>query len=217
MIRRLALRQKLIIISVKLPPAALPWGHATPKPWAAARRPSASADNMSKKAVFIIAQNNFRDEELLVPKEILVKNGITVKVAAKIKSKAIGKLGAEIQPDLALIEVKADDFEAIIFVGGSGASQYFDDISALNLARDFFGAKKITAGICIGPSILANAGVLMGKTATAFPSQEDNLKNKGADYTGMAVEIDGRVITGKDPNAAKEFGEKLVNLLTELD
>ena len=103
----------------------------------------------------------------------MVKNGITVKVAAKIKSKAIGKLGAEIQPDLALIEVKADDFEAIIFVGGSGASQYFDDLSALNLARDFFGAKKIIAAICASPAVvLAPTGILEGKNATCYPGME---------------------------------------------
>ncbi|OGY44772.1 MAG: hypothetical protein A2729_02705 [Candidatus Buchananbacteria bacterium RIFCSPHIGHO2_01_FULL_39_14] len=170
---------------------------------------------MSKKVVFIIAQKNFRDEELLVPKEILVNHGFMVKVAARTKNKAIGKLGAEIQPDLALAEIKVTDFDAIAFVGGSGATEYFDDLTALKLAKDFKIAGKITAAICIGPSILANAGVLIGKTATAFPSQEENLKNKGADYTGMTVEIDGLVVTAKDPNAAKEFGEKLAYLLSE--
>ena len=41
---------------------------------------------MSRQAVFIIAQNNFRDEELLVPKEILAKKQIK-----KIKKRRFGR------------------------------------------------------------------------------------------------------------------------------
>lgn len=170
---------------------------------------------MPKKALFIIAQQNFRDEELLAPKDIMEKRGIKTAVAAKAKSQALGKLGAEVMPDLALAEVKASDFDAVIFVGGTGARDYYDDQDALKVARDFKAAGKIIAGICAGPSILANAGVLIGKNVTGFPSEEENIKSKGAFYTGMQVEIDGLVVTAKDPSAAKEFGEKLAYLLEE--
>ena len=170
---------------------------------------------MAKKAIFIIAQNNFRDEELLVPKEILSKRGIEVKVAAMTRHKAIGKLGTEIEPDLAIPEVEAKNFDAIIFVGGQGARAYFNDDKALNLARDFKTAGKILAAICLGPSILANAGILISKTVTAFPTEEENLINKGATYTGMAVEVDGKIVTAKDPTAVKEFAEKILYLLED--
>jgi protease I len=168
---------------------------------------------MAKTAIFVIAQNNFRDEELLKPKEVLTRRGVTVKIASRTRNKALGKLGTEIQPDLALVEIKADTFDAIIFVGGSGASEYLVDPQVHQLANDFNRLKKIIGGICLGPSILANAGILIGKTVTAFPSQEQNLRDKGADYTGMQVEIDGNIVTAKDPTAAQEFGEKLAYLL----
>ncbi|OGY47693.1 MAG: hypothetical protein A3J65_01060 [Candidatus Buchananbacteria bacterium RIFCSPHIGHO2_02_FULL_45_11b] len=170
---------------------------------------------MPKKALFIVAQKNFRDEEFLIPKEILEKRGIKTAAAAKAKSPALGKLGAEVMPDLALAEVQAKDFDAVIFVGGTGARDYYDDLEALKIARDFKAAGKILAAICAGPSILANAGVLIGKTATGFPSEEENIKSKGAFYTGMQVEVDGLVVTAKDPSAAREFGEKLAYLLEE--
>lgn len=168
---------------------------------------------MKKRVVFIVAQNNFRDEELLEPREILDSRGVETKVASKTVRKAVGKLGTEIDPDLALAEVKAADFDGIIFVGGPGAIDYFDDQDALVLAQEFKRAGKIVSAICIAPSILANAGLLISKTATAFPSQEKNLVDRGANYTGMPVEVDGQIITAKGPEAVKEFGEALAYLL----
>ncbi|MFA6410435.1 MAG: DJ-1/PfpI family protein [Candidatus Buchananbacteria bacterium] len=170
---------------------------------------------MSKKAVFIIAQKDFRDEEILQPQNILIARGIETKVAAKTKNKAVGKLGTEIQPDLALAEVNEKDFDAIIFVGGPGATEYVDDETAWLLINNFKLGGKIIGAICLAPLILANAGVLISKTVTGTPSIEADLRNKGSEYTGMQVEVDGKIVTAKDPTAAKEFGEKLAYLLEE--
>ena len=170
---------------------------------------------MAKKAVIIVAQRDFRDEELFEPLNILLKRGVEVSIAAKTREEATGKLGATVKPDMAIIEIEAQNFDAVVFVGGPGAREYFDDPDALRVAQDFFKANKIIGAICSGASILANAGVLLGKTATGFPTEEENLRNRGAEYTGMQVEVDGRIVTAKDPSAAKEFGEKLAYLLEE--
>ncbi len=170
---------------------------------------------MAKKAIFIIAQNNFHDQELFEPLNVLIKRGMEVKVAAPSKVPAQGKLGAEVEPDLGLAEIDVKKFDAIIFIGGPGARDYFENLDVLKLAQKFYQARKIVGAICSATSILANAGVLIGKTATGFPAEEENLRNRGADYTGMQVEVDGRVVTAKDPSAATEFGEKLAYLLEE--
>jgi protease I len=60
---------------------------------------------------------------------------------------------------------------------------------------------------------LANAGLLKGVKATCYPSQEANLKDKGAHFTGLAVERDGLIITADGPKAAKAFGEKIAEAL----
>ena len=168
---------------------------------------------MAKKVAFIIAQRDFRDEELLEPKRVLASRGVEIKIAAKTKNKALGKLGTEIEPDLAISEVSGNNFDALVLVGGPGAVQYFNDLEVLRLVNDFRRAEKILAAICIAPSILANAGVLISKTATAFPGEEENLRNKGAEYTGMDVEVDGRIVTASGPAAAREFGERIAYLL----
>jgi len=170
---------------------------------------------MARKAVFIIAQKDFRDEELLEPKKVLEGRGIEVKIASQTKEKAIGKLGTEIKPDLAIAEIDPKDFNALVFIGGPGSQIYFNDPKAFRLIEGFKAAGKILGAICIAPSILANAGALISKTVTSFPSEEENLKDKGAEYTGMQVEVDGKIVTAKDPTAAKEFGDKLAFVIED--
>jgi protease I len=168
-----------------------------------------------KRVVMIIAQENFRDEELLQPKKILEEAGITVKVASRAKGEATGMLGARVLPDMTLQDINVRDFDAIIFVGGQGASIYWDDPFAHSIANDANSAGKLVAAICIAPVTLAKAGLLKGKKATVWASEEGELTSEGARYTAKAVERDGNIITATGPAAAVEFAKKLVEALSE--
>ena len=77
----------------------------------------------NKKILAIIASSDFRDEELLVPKGIFEKEGFSVTIASSSLDTSIGMLGAEVKPQLLIEDVSADDYDAIIFVGGGGASE----------------------------------------------------------------------------------------------
>jgi protease I len=110
--------------------------------------------------------------------------------------------------------LKVDDFDAIVFVGGPGAMEYFDSPIALDIARQARQKGKVLAAICISPAVLANAGILKGVRATSFLSERDRLQRAGANYTGAPVERDGLIITGRDPRAAGQFGIAIVDALT---
>jgi protease I len=167
-----------------------------------------------KKAVFIIAPVNFRDEELFEPKAILEKAGVSVTIACSIKGTAKGKLGATARPDILLKDVNVADYDAIVFIGGGGAAVYLDDPAAHRIAQEAVKQKKILAAICMSPAILARAGVLKGKKATVFPGDEAELTSHGATYTGKMIEKDGNIITGCGPEAAAQFGQALAKELT---
>ena len=119
-----------------------------------------------KRAVMIIARNDFRDEELLQPKEVLEKNGVTVTVASSSLEESKGMLGAKVKPDILFTDIQATDYDAVIFVGGSGANEYWDNPIAHKIANDAHNAKKIIGAICIAPVTLAKAGLLKNKKAT---------------------------------------------------
>jgi len=167
------------------------------------------------RVVFVIAKSRFRDEELFHSKEELEKKGIETVIASTERGPCLGSLGEPTEAELSLEEINSDEFNAIVFVGGAGAAVFFDNQTALSLAREFFEQKKVVGAICIAPSILANAGLLKGKNATAYPSEEENLKEKGANYSGKPVESDGKIVTANGPGAAREFGSKIVELLKE--
>lgn len=163
----------------------------------------------------IIAQNQFKEEELFVTKEILENSGIEVQVASTTLELARGVEGKTFKPQLLVKDVKATDFDAIIFVGGGGANQYWADPVAHKLVKDGYDAGKIVAAICVAPVVLAKAGILKGKRATVWSSDSGHLLVAGAKYTGANVEKDGKIITAAGPFAAREFGEELVKAILQ--
>lgn len=168
-----------------------------------------------KRAVMIIASNNFRDEELLQPKEVLEKNGVTVTVASSSLKESKGMLGAKVKPDILFTDIKVTDYDAVVFVGGSGANEYWDNPTAHKIVNDAHNAKKIVGAICIAPVTLAKAGLLKNKRATTYSSTVNEIKAAGANYTGSDVEKDGNIITASGPAAAHKFGEALVKALSQ--
>jgi protease I len=161
----------------------------------------------------VIAKNVFRDEEYLVPRAILEALGTHVRTASDSVGACRGKLGAVAYADLALRDVSAEAFGAIVFVGGAGAQTFFDDPEAHRISRGMLDSGKVVAAICIAPSVLARAGLLEGVRATAFASQESDLRAHGAIWTDGPVEIDGRIITANGPEAADGFGNAIADAL----
>ncbi len=168
-----------------------------------------------RKVVMIIAPQNFRDEELLQPKRVLTEKGAAVTVACASLETAKGMLGAEVKPDMLASEIKPEDWDAIILVGGTGATHYFEDSSVHSTLKGAIKENKIVGAICIAPVTLANAGILVGKKATVYSSEAQSLKDKGAEYTGKDVERDGKIITASRPQAAEEFGNAIAQALME--
>ncbi len=167
-----------------------------------------------KRAVMIIAPKDFRDEELQRPKEILEKGGVKVAIASPSLKVVTGMLGAKVKPDIQIRDLRVVDFDAIIFVGGMGASYYWENPMAHKIAQEAVRQNKILCAICIAPVILSNSGVLKGKKATVWSSESKKIEAKGAIFTGRPVEIDGKIITANGPGAAEEFGRAILRLLT---
>jgi protease I len=169
---------------------------------------------LTKKALLIIAPKNFRDEELFHTKEELEHAGAKTMVASAKAGKAVGMLGGLATAEFGLDQVKVDDYDAVVFIGGGGASVYFNDKKALSIASEASKKGKKICAICIAPVILANAGVLKGKKATVWDGEYvEKLESKGAQYTAESVEVDGNVITADGPTSAREFGRAIAKSL----
>lgn len=171
-------------------------------------------DKQTKKAVLIIASRAFRDEELFETKQELENANIDTVIASTKTGIIRGALRGQAEAEILVNDIIVEDYDAIIFVGGPGAKEYFDSTVAQDIARKAKDKKKVLAAICIAPAVLANAGVLDGVKATCFLTERFKLKKAGAEYTGADVERDGFIITANGPRAATQFGKTIVEALT---
>lgn len=172
------------------------------------------------KAAIVIAFGDFRDEEYFVPKEVLENAGIELKTASNQKGIALGAEGGEVKVDLSVSEINPADFDAVVFIGGSGCLKALDNEVSYEVARKTINQGKVLAAICISPVILAKAGTLEDKKATVWTSPMDKsavkiLEDCRAIYQLEPVVVDGKIITANGPASAKEFAEKIIKALTE--
>jgi len=175
--------------------------------------PPGQQTTAAKRAVLIVASENFRDEELFETKRVLDAAAVQTVIASTKTGFIRGMLGNIAETGILVNQLRVDDYDAIVFIGGSGAAEYFENPVALNIAREAASKGKILAAICIAPTVLANAGVLTGVRATSFLSEREKLVQGGALYTGAPVERDRFIITGSGPAASVQFGRAVADAL----
>ena len=171
-----------------------------------------------KKAAFIIAFNDFQDQEYFSTKQILEKSGIKVFTFSDQTGVARGSYGGEVKVDGEVDALEVSVYDAIIFIGGGGASRFIEDFVCHKICKEAIEKNKILAAICIAPAILAKSGVLKRKKATVWTNLMDKsavkiLKDGGADYTSVDVEVDGRIVTADGPASAEKFGKAISDLI----
>jgi protease I len=79
--------------------------------------------------------------------------------------------------------------------------------------RDFVVSGKPVAAICHGPWTLVEAGVVVGRTLTSYPSIRTDLRNAGAHVVDEEVVVDGNLITSRSPSDLPAFCDTLVKQL----
>jgi protease I len=168
------------------------------------------------KALFLIVPDGFRDEEYSIPKEIFEKNHIQVTTASTIKGNLTGKRGlTTAQVNVLLNDVTASEYDTVIVVGGQ--KTFWQNQKIITLLQEMHASGKPIGAICSSAVLPAQAGLLRGKKATAFPGPEElkELEKYGVLYTGHPVEISENIITGNGPSAAAEFAEALLTKLSK--
>jgi protease I len=173
---------------------------------------------VEKRVAMIIAFRDFRDEEYFETKEVLEKAGAEIVTVSDSAGTAIGKFGGEADVDILLKDLQVKDFDAVLFIGGPGAIPHLDNDFSYTIVKDAISEDKILGAICVSPTILAKANALRGRKATVWASIADQspvriLEKSGAHYVPELVVVDGKIVTGNGPGAAKELGQKIVELL----
>ncbi|MCK5332633.1 DJ-1/PfpI family protein [Candidatus Parcubacteria bacterium] len=172
-----------------------------------------------KNILMVVASKNFRDEEYFIPFRIFQKEGAKIVTASSVEGDIIGVHGGEAISTLTLQKVEVENFDAVIFVGGGGAAEFFENSDAHRIVTDAIRLNKVLGAICIAPVILAKAGVLNGKNATVWSSSLEKTGTKELEASGCSVSdqnvvVDGNIITANGPAVAEEFAREIIKTVS---
>ncbi|RIY32014.1 type 1 glutamine amidotransferase domain-containing protein [Psittacicella hinzii] len=140
----------------------------------------------------------------------------------------------------AIADVNPNDYEAIFFAGGHGTMWDFPDNADIqNAIRTIYENGGIVSAVCHGPAALVNARLsngeylVAGKKVAAFTDAEEeevqstnvvpfllastlvarSALHQDSPNWSNTVAVDGRLITGQNPQSAASLGEALVAAL----
>jgi len=105
-------------------------------------------------------------------------------------------------------KLKAADFNVILFAGGAGGRELWNNAEALRLVKEAYAAKKVVAAVGSSAIVIANAVPdIAGKKLTTTKEDSAEAIKMKANYTGKGVETDGKLVTttGFDRATVRDF------------
>ncbi|GGA00224.1 glutamine amidotransferase [Paenibacillus marchantiophytorum] len=167
---------------------------------------------MVKKVAFLLA-DGYEDSEMKNPYEALTQNGTDVVIISLEKGAQLnGKKGTiSYTAHLAAEEANAGDYQAVVIPGGKSPAKLLENEHILAFVQKADQAGTTIAAICHGPQVLAKAGLLQGRTLTAYPGIADEVRAAGGTFVDQEVVVDGNLITSRTPEDEPAFIQEIIN------
>jgi protease I len=149
--------------------------------------------------------------EVMYPLQRLKEEGIEVHLAAPEKRPIqtvvhdfvegfdtyTEKPGYRVPVDVALKDVRPEEYVALVIPGGRAPEYLRNDPDARRIVQHFYGANKPVAQLCHGPLIPAAAGLLKGHRTAAYNALEPDITMAGATFVDGEAVVDGQIISGR--------------------
>lgn len=146
--------------------------------------------------------------------DLLRRAEIKVITAGLDEKPIIASRGTILLADTTLDQVMDLEFDMVVLPGGlPGADNLNEDGRIHKLLKRNVETDKYVAAICAAPKVLANAGLLNNKKATAYPGVLDAFEANAIEVTNSAVQKDGKVITSRGPGTAMDFALEIISCL----
>ncbi|WP_027016919.1 DJ-1/PfpI family protein [Comamonas composti] len=159
---------------------------------------------MTGKRILMICGDYCEDYEVMVPFQALQAVGHTVhavcpdkKAGEQIKTAIHDFEGAQTYSEkpghhftlnAGFEQIKPEKYDALVIPGGRGP-EYLRNYDAVRAAvRHFFDTSKPVAAVCHGAQLLAGAGVLKGRSCSAYPACRAEVELAGGIYMDIPVD-----------------------------
>jgi len=146
--------------------------------------------------------------------DLLRRAEVKVITASLDEKPIVASRGTKLLADTTLNQVINDDFDMVVLPGGlPGADNLNADQRIHQILKRSIESNQYVAAICAAPKVLASAGLLNDKKATAYPGVLEAIENNAFEITGAAVEKDGKVLTSRGPGTAMDFALEIIDCL----
>jgi protease I len=167
---------------------------------------------MTGKQILLVTGDFGEDYEVMVPFQALqaVGHGVDAVCPDKEAGETVKTAVHDFRGDQTYVESRGHDFEltatldevdpaeydALVLPGGR-APEYLRNYDAvLDTVRHFFDQDKPIAAICHASQILVAAEVVDGRTCTAYPALEADVREAGGEWEEGVVR-DGNLVTAQ--------------------
>ncbi|MCA9109162.1 MAG: DJ-1/PfpI family protein [Planctomycetaceae bacterium] len=169
---------------------------------------------MAEKQLLLLAGDFVEDYEIMVPFQALQAVGYSVHAVCPDKKAGdtvrtavhdfegdqtyTEKPGHNFTLNASFADVQPADYAGLVVPGGRAPEYLRLNERVLDVVRHFATEQKPLAAICHGLQILAAAGVLEGRTCTAYPACGPEVRNSGGTFVERAaddVHVDGNLVT----------------------
>ncbi len=164
------------------------------------------------KTAYVFLANGFEEIEAITPIDMMRRADISV-VTVGVGSKTVtGAHGIVVTADMDAEGFELPQEADLVFLpGGAGFVNLQNSQTVMKAVNEANNRGLWIAAICAAPKILHAAGLLSGKSVTAFPAVQAELTD--CTVTNSAVETDGKIITGRSAGVALVFAKALVEAL----
>jgi protease I len=122
--------------------------------------------------------------------------------------------GYQLASDFAFDEVRVDDYDAVLVLGGRAPEYLRHDARVLEIVREFHEREKWVFGICHGIQVLASAGLATGARVTAYEHCRSDVELGGGEYVADQQAVrHGRMVTGQTWQSHPEFYREVMACL----
>ena len=146
--------------------------------------------------------------------DLLRRAGIKVTTASLDGEPVVASRGTVLVADTTLNNALSNQYDMVVLPGGlPGADHLRDDSRIIDLLKKMSSEEKYTCAICAAPKVLAQAGLLNNRNATAFPGTLEKLNLPATVIKSDPVVVDGKIVTSRGPGTAMDFALKLISIL----
>lgn len=187
---------------------------------------------MAGKKILMLVGDYVEDYEAMVPFQALQMVGHTVhavcpgkKAGEKVRTAVHDfegdqtyseKPGHNFALNATFDEIRVEGYDALVLPGGRAPEYLRLNPRVVEIVRHFAQAGKPIAAICHGAQILSAAGVLEGRSLTAYPAVAPEVQRAGAAWVECAVDkacVDRNLVTAPAWPAHPEWLARFLHLL----